>query len=320
MEEANATDNDPGLSPVEATTYDLMRPGDFRTWPISDRLAAAPAMLHPSERRAISYFAAKAYQFCRIEGFFVDAGSFAGGSLVAAIEGVERVAPSLDAVGQRFIAYDLFKANEYMIENYPDHFSGRKPGDEFLDVFYKVIGDYRGLVEVRKGDIIHAPRVDGRIAFLFVDILWSWKTNAFAIEELYPRLMAGKSLLVHQDFVYPYYPWLPISMEYYSDYFEFFDYAEHSTAIYRVKKSFPKTNGLFVADLDLDVQLALLDAAANRFTGWAKGCLTLAKVLHLWQKDRRLESLELLYRVEEQYGSEPLVVQYLPFFKRHLSI
>jgi hypothetical protein len=53
MEEANATDNDPGLSPVEATTYDLMKPGDFRTWPISDRLSAAPAMLHPSERRAI---------------------------------------------------------------------------------------------------------------------------------------------------------------------------------------------------------------------------------------------------------------------------
>ena len=99
MEEANATDNDPGLSPVEATTYDLMKPGDFRTWPISDRLSAAPAMLHPSERRAISYFAAKAYQFCRTGGIFVDAGSFAGGSLVAAIEGVERVAPSLDAVG-----------------------------------------------------------------------------------------------------------------------------------------------------------------------------------------------------------------------------
>ena len=116
----------------------------------------------------------------------MDAGSFAGGSLVAAIEGVERVAPSLDAVGRRFIAYDLFKANEYMIENYPDHFSGRKPGEEFLDVFYKVIGDYRELTEVHKGDIIHAPRLDGRIAFLFVDILWSWKTNAFAIEELFP--------------------------------------------------------------------------------------------------------------------------------------
>ena len=128
---------------MEATAYDLMKPGEFRTWPISDRLAAAPAMLHPSERRAISYFAGKAYQFCRIEGLFVDAGSFAGGSLVAAIEGVERVAPSLDAVGKRFIAYDLFKANEYMIEKYPDHFSGRKLGEDFLDIFYKVIGDYR---------------------------------------------------------------------------------------------------------------------------------------------------------------------------------
>ena len=49
--------------------------------------------------------------------------------------------------------------------------------------------------------------------------------------------MAGKSLLVHQDFVYPYYPWLPISIESWSDYFKFFDYAEHSTAIYRVKRS-----------------------------------------------------------------------------------
>jgi hypothetical protein len=221
-------------------------------------------MLHPSERRAISYFAAKAYQFCRMEGFFVDAGSFVGGSLVAAIEGVERIAASLNGVGKRFIAYDLFKANEYMIQNYPDHFSGRKPGEEFLDIFYKVIGDYRGLVEVHKGDIIDAPRLDSDIAFLFVDILWSWKTNAFAIEELYPRLIAGKSLLLHQDFVYPYYPWLPISMEYYSDYFEFFDYAEQTTAIYRVKKSFPKTNGLLVFDLDIDLQLALLDAAADR--------------------------------------------------------
>ena len=298
-----------------AIAYELMKPGEFRVWPISARLAAAPAMLHRSERRAISYFAAKAYQLCGGEGLFVDAGSFAGGSLVAAVEGVERVAPNLDAIGRRFVAYDLFEANDYMIENYPDHFSGRNPGDDFLDVFYKTIGGYRRLVEVHKGDILQVPPPQGRIAFLFVDILWSWETNAFAIEELYPRLIPGKSFLLHQDFVYPYYPWLPISMEYFAEYFEFFDYAEHSTAIYRIRKPFPKTDGSAVANLDLDVQLALLDAATSRFSGWAKGSLTLAKVLHLWHKDRRPEALALLERVEREYGDEPLVVQYLPFFR-----
>jgi hypothetical protein len=298
-----------------AAPYDLMRPGDFRTWPVSQRLLAAPAMLHPSERQAISYYAAKAYRFCGGEGAFVDAGSFVGGSLVAAIEGVERAVLNLEGVGKRFFAYDLFQTNQYMIDHYPDRFSGRNIDADFLDVFHDVVGDYGRLVHVYKGDIVTAPKVDGPIAFLFVDILWSWRTNAVAIEEWYPRLVAGKSLLVHQDFVYPFYPWLPITMEYYSEYFEFFDYAEYSTAIYRVKKPFPRIDGSLVEKLDVDLQMSLLDRAANRFEGWARGSLRLSKALHLWQRDHRVEALELFREIEKEYAGAPLVAQYLPAFK-----
>ena len=89
------------------------------------------------------------------------------------------------------------------------------------------------------GDIRQERWTSGPIDLLFVDILWGWDINQHVIREFYTSLIPGRSVIAHQDYIYSFYPWLPISMEYFCEkgYLEFGDLAKWGTVLFGSKKA-----------------------------------------------------------------------------------
>ena len=48
---------------------------------------------------------------------------------------------------------------------------------------------------------------------LFVDIAKTWALNDVVIEQFFPRLIPGRSVVVQQDYAFAFRPWVAITME-----------------------------------------------------------------------------------------------------------
>jgi len=84
-----------------------------------------------------------------------------------------------------------------------------RPGESFRNEFETYVGEYSNVI-VREQDLSHAMWQDGDIEFLFVDAMKTPQL-ALAIEkQFFPRMLEGKGVIVHQDFVHYYTYWIHI--------------------------------------------------------------------------------------------------------------
>jgi SAM-dependent methyltransferase len=251
-------------------------PNVWRSREVPASCANVPTMLIPDELRLLNYLADECYTG---EGAIVDAGCFLGGSTLALADGLRRNLRRRRCVEEKLIhSYDRFEIEDWTLDRY---FSGSaQAGDSFRPLFDRNIAPYAGLVEVRAGDVCSWPWSAGPLEILFIDIAKHWKVCDWVTWQFFPWLIPGKSLVIQQDYLYHHWvAWLHITMEFYSDYFEYVCDTGVNSAVFRNTKRIPQ--GVLrehtVASLSTAEKIELMDRAAARFTDERADLLRSAK-------------------------------------------
>ena len=195
------------------------------------------------------------------KGAIGDLGCFIGSSTLSLATGL--AAGSTVSPRPLIHSYDLFIAPDdpYTLQRLPQDYG---PGDRFRDVFEANIRPLREWIQIHDGDLREDPWHNGPIEILFVDICKCWSTNQAVVQNFFPQLMPGHSIVVHQDFVRVWNPWIPVSMAALKDYFEVLT-EEESSRVYRCVKAIPETalQTDFRRDLDLAKKRALLEESIS---------------------------------------------------------
>lgn len=258
---------------------ELVSPPNDRTFmqhAVAKRVRTHPAMLGKPERILPSFLAR---QVAGHAGAVVELGCYLGGSTVAILDGLDQGGALRHGAGPLIHSYDLFVANEYMVDH-SLRALGVEAGGSFEGAFRQLLGDQARFVSVHAGDVLQETWTGGPIKLLYVDILWSWATNQHVIDQFYRALVPG-SWLVHQDYIYSMYPWLPITMEWMVErgYFSFVSFAEHSTVAFRCERSPAELTDDFRIETETDAEEkdALVARSAARFRGYPAALLQLSR-------------------------------------------
>jgi hypothetical protein len=75
-------------------------------------------------------------------------------------------------------------------------------GESFVEHTKLVLEPYRHLIRLQQQDLLEAAPFRDPIEFLFVDAMKSWDLANAITRNYFPRLIAGRALLVQQDFAY----------------------------------------------------------------------------------------------------------------------
>jgi hypothetical protein len=176
------------------------------------RLAAeVPTMLR-REECLLYYWLAKNSQGL---GATVDLGTFAGGSTAY-------LASGLAASGQahHLFGYDRFTASQ---EARALHLSpsgiALTDQEDILPLAERFLAPWRSNITLQRGEIADLEWRGGPVELLVVDAAKSTHLADHIAQQFYPHLIAGQSVLVHQDFLHKQQPWLAVQMVRLADYF-----------------------------------------------------------------------------------------------------
>lgn len=194
------------------------------------------------------------------EHVIIDAGCFLGGSTSALAVGANRratrVHPGL------IHTYDMFIApnDAYSLDLIG---GGRTPGNSVRDIFDKALHTYRDLITVHEGDIMKATVPMALMAILFVDVAKTREINARIVRDFFPRMVAGETILIQQDFNDHSCPWTNASMEKLASYFEHLC-DEGGSRVYLYTKKIPAKVLESAATVVAEEEFKLLMEAADK--------------------------------------------------------
>ena len=253
------------------TKSQFMMP-NWRGVKLPQSVTFAQTMLMPTEQQMLYTLAS---QHFRNQGCIVDAGCFLGGSTLALAQGVsDNAAYISNRQGAAIHSYDLFLVEPWTIGLY---FPVETPlGSTFEHIFRNNIQAFTDIIEVHAGDITKTQPPIDLIEILFIDCAKHWNVNDHIVGALFPRLIPGHSIVVQQDYLYPIWTgWLPITMEYYSDYFEIIDHTEKNSVAFFYHSKIPDSllNYSLISSLSLSEMKILSDRAISRFKGEQKDIL-----------------------------------------------
>jgi hypothetical protein len=207
-----------------------------------------PSMLIPEE--IILLHLLGKYYFAG-DGHIFDAGICLGGCTEAFASGYAKN-PNFDKIGKHIWAYELAKYSQscpkyiadFMKYNYGEAIDF--DGKDFSDLVRKNIAHLDGAEKVKLfiGDITKQEYPD-KIEIMFLDVCKSPELN-FSMQKLYSRMLPGKSLLIHQDYIYEGLPFMRVTMGYLAEYFEYIGSTPVNSAVWMLKKSIPQE----VLDID----------------------------------------------------------------------
>ena len=203
-------------------------------------------------------------------GAIVDLGAFAGGSTARLGAGA-----AAGRFSPRIIAYDRFTADAQTKERIL-YQGGIAPfeGRDILLLAHRLLTPFKPAVDLRAGEIEEQIWADGPIELLIVDIAKSAASADHVAQTFFPHLIAGRSIVVQQDFLHRYQPWLPAQMSLLSEYFTPLARVSNHSIVFLCTKAPPpeaiaraRTALLTDADLTQLVRESALRyrALANRF-------------------------------------------------------
>lgn len=248
----------------------------WRSQSVPAASAQVPTMLVPDELRLLHYFAEVLYTG---EGAIIDAGSFLGGSTVALADGLRNNLRRRGARMEKLIhAFDKFEVEEWTRGVF---FPTETPaGESFRTRFDANIARYARLIEVHEGDALSLEWNRGPIEILFIDIAKHWKVCDRVTWTFFPHLIPGRSLVIQQDYLYHHWvAWLHVTMEFYSDYFEYVCDTDVNSVVFLYTKKIPDDvlRRHTVESLTLAEKEELMDRAASRFHGPKHDMMVAAK-------------------------------------------
>jgi hypothetical protein len=251
---------------------------------IPDDVLAAPTMLSVEERQLL-YVLARDY--VRGTGAIVDAGCFLGGStkaLAAGYAGNRRARHARR--GPAIHTYDLFALDPSFVSDYPDLVADID-GDSTRPKFDAVVGPLLDHVEVHEGDICRERWTGGPIEVLFIDVCKSWAINDHLLHEFFPALVAGRSVIIQQDLIHEWLPYLTITMGLLRDSFELVATVPWCSAVYLLTR--PIATAELPPSLDAlapERKLELFDLGCAPFSGEYRGVIECARAVLYVNLDR----------------------------------
>jgi hypothetical protein len=264
------------LDAVRRPPADPLAEGIWRQRPLPDACSGVPTMLMKDELRLLEFLAEETY---RGEGLIVDAGCFLGGSTLALASGLRKnLARRRQPETKRIHSFDLFEVEDWTRGVY---FPAATPaGAGIRELYEHNISPYASLVEIHEGDITRTRWSGDPIEILFVDVAKHWTVCDWVTANLFPALAPGRSIVVQQDYLYHHWNgWLHVTMEYFADEFERVCDTGNNSVAFRLVKPFPpgRLRERLVADMPTEQKAALMDRAADRFSGYQADLLRAAK-------------------------------------------
>ena len=250
--------------------------GEWRERALPAACADAQTMLMADELRLLHYLADEYYTG---EGAIVDAGCFLGGSTLALADGLRRNLRRRGVDEEKLIhSYDRFEIEGWTIGSYfPE---SAQAGESFEPLFRSNIAPYASLVEVHPGNILSHTWTGGPVEILFIDVAKHWTVCDRVTWQFFPRLIPGKSVVIQQDYLYHHWvAWIHVTMEFYSDYFEYVCDTGVNSVVFLNTKRIPEDvlREKTVESLTTAEKIELMDRACSRFTGKQADLLRSAK-------------------------------------------
>lgn len=190
------------------------------------------------EERKLLYHLAR--DFYAGEGAVVELGAFCGASTCCLAAGLRDNPRGAD---YRLHSYDSFVASEpYLVEFVRTQFGEALGiGQSFAAVFLRATTEFADLIEMHEGDLLEQTWPAGvPIEILFIDAAKTLALSAKVLTEFFPRLMPGRSLVVHQDFYHPTAFYLPVVMDFLRDHFTIIEAGRDWSVVFRLDSAIPQ--------------------------------------------------------------------------------
>jgi hypothetical protein len=174
------------------------------------------------------------------EGDIVDLGCWLGSTSISLAMGLER---NRRAKTSKLIhSYDEFIWRAYMDNGTKGtNLEGKyRHGDSFLDEFERRTNPWGEYVKACPGDLREVGWRGGPIEFLLIDAMKSWDAASGVVQNFFPALVPGSSIIMHQDFAHWFTAWIhPIHYRF-RDYFEpLYDVPSSGSMIFRLIRPVP---------------------------------------------------------------------------------
>jgi hypothetical protein len=276
------------------------------------QLASVPGMLSGEELQFL-YFVAR--EFYSGLGEIVDAGAFLGASAQAFAAGLENN-PAVRHKAKRIFSYDFFEFSDFYRSYLPDR--QLTVGDDTLPLFHEFTKQFSAYITAAKGDICQQSWPRRNIEILFVDFTQRWQHHEFVVRNFYPNLIPGRSLLIHQDYVYTVCYWLHIFMEYYKNSFNLISpLIPNSTAAWLY--NWPLPSEAFQTPLNERLSfsdlLALFDRSLATYSGTAAGLLKCARGRLILDGLGPIQATEYATMLEQEYRGDSKVLPHVTILR-----
>jgi hypothetical protein len=277
---------------------------------------AVPSMLSMRERQLLHWLAR---HHVNGSGRIVDGGCFLGGSTAALASGL---AARRDGPWKQTIAsYDLFRVEAYTLGHFGDRFKDRAIGASFRPVFNGNIAPWSKHVEVREGDACEWGWSGEPIEILFLDMVKIWRLNDLVLDQFLPHLIPGHSIIIQQDYLWGFAPWIHITMELMAPSVKILDSMHNGSVAYLLTGPVPTE--LFGAKLretlTPDRQRQLMDRAVDRWEGEQRGLVELARAMLIAELDELSAARKEFDRVVASHAGEVQVETCAKYMRHHLD-
>jgi len=199
--------------------------------------------------RALYYWTAKEY--FTGAGTIVDAGALVGSTSMCFGYGINDNEKDFLKADVRIHVYDLFSDDNdgYSADSIRNAYYEQKTDIELYDFehhFRRNTQSIEEYLEIHKGDITKIGYTsDKPIEILSIDVAKTPALMHYVATEFYPKLIPGHSLVLHQDFLFPYQPWLHVAQYMLEEYFDrIYDVPTQCTTLFKLKKPITKENVL----------------------------------------------------------------------------
>lgn len=204
------------------------------------------------------------------EGEILDLGPLMGLTTNVLARGLLHNPRSISKRG-RIWSYDLF------LRHRNEHFCTPEDGSHVGSLFPRYLRlnrDYLDELVIIPGDFSQVSWSGAPIEIMFVDLSKSFALNQHLMREFFPHMIPGKTVLIQQDYAHSGEPWVSMTMEHLSPYFEMLYPVYGATGVFRLKQTIPRE----VLDVDLaSLPLSVTDELFERAI--ARNRPTVAEIL-----------------------------------------
>jgi hypothetical protein len=256
------------------------------------------------ERQCYHYLA----RHCVTDGQIVDGGACLGASAFAFASGL--ALNDKAARGSSFVhSYDQFQVSEgYVGDMIKQSFRplASEWWDDFFDIFEFQTGKYKEFIRPCRGDFLQEKWNGAPIDILFVDIAKTPDLHVHVVEQFFPSLRAGRSLVLQQDFYFCWLPYIHITMQYLAHRFEIVDpFIPSASRLYLYKDAVTAEEIAHIRSIPRDERIDLLDAFIDGEQGDLRAMARVTKMCQLWHdKDERAYQDER-DRLVSEFGLRP---------------